>query len=73
MDENYLFNVEQKIINQSGLMFEAYPYGSSNRKGEPEMQKFFILHEGPISITTKERVKEKGKKIKEMIKKLNFL
>tara|TARA_B110000444_G_C18829406_1_gene592274 strand:- start:780 stop:2483 length:1704 start_codon:yes stop_codon:yes gene_type:complete len=51
LDENYLFNVEQKIINQSGLMFEAYPYGSSNRKGEPEMQKFFILHEGPISIT----------------------
>ena len=51
LDKNYLFNVEQKIINQSGLMFEAYPYGSSNRKGEPEMQKFFILHEGPISIT----------------------
>ncbi|MDA1283771.1 MAG: membrane protein insertase YidC [Proteobacteria bacterium] len=51
LDENYLFNVEQKIINKSDLMFEAYPYGSSNRKGEPEMQKFFILHEGPISIT----------------------
>ncbi|MDB9776271.1 membrane protein insertase YidC [Alphaproteobacteria bacterium] len=51
LDANYLFNVEQKIINKSDLMFEAYPYGSSNRKGEPEMQKFFILHEGPISIT----------------------
>ena len=51
LDANYLFNVEQKIINKSDLMFETYPYGSSNRKGEPEMQKFFILHEGPISIT----------------------
>jgi len=51
LDDNYLFNVEQKIINKSDLIFEAYPYGSSNRKGEPEMQEFFILHEGPISIT----------------------
>ncbi len=51
LDKNYLFSVEQKIINKSELMFEAFPYGLSNRKGEPEMQKFFILHEGPISIT----------------------
>ncbi len=51
LDENYLFSVEQKIINKSDIMFEAFPYGLSNRTGEPEMQKFFILHEGPISIT----------------------
>ena len=51
LDENYLFQVEQKIINKSELMFEAFPYGLSKRKGEPEMQEFFILHEGPMSVT----------------------
>ena len=51
LDENYLFQVEQKIINKSELMFEAFPYSLSKRKGEPEMQEFFILHEGPMSVT----------------------
>ncbi len=51
LDENYLFAIEQKIKNNSELIFEVYPYGLSNRKGEPKLQNFFILHEGPISIT----------------------
>ena len=50
LDENYLFSVDQRVINNSGLSFDLYPYGLSKRQGIPEMQNFFILHEGPLSI-----------------------
>ena len=51
LDEDYLFSVDQRVINNSGLSFDLYPYGLSKRQGIPEMQNFFILHEGPLSIT----------------------
>ncbi len=51
LDEDYLFSVDQRVINNSRLSFDLYPYGLSKRQGIPEMQNFFILHEGPLSIT----------------------
>ena len=51
LDENYLFNVDQRVINNSDRSFDLIPFGLSKRQGIPEMQNFFILHEGPISIT----------------------
>ncbi len=51
LDEDYLFSVDQRVINNSALSFDLYPYGLSKRQGIPEMQNFFILHEGPLSIT----------------------
>jgi len=51
LDENYLFNVDQRVINNSDMSFDLFPFGLSKRQGIPEMQNFFILHEGPISIT----------------------
>ena len=51
LDEDYLFSVDQRVINNSGLSFDLYPYGLSKRQCIPEMQNFFILHEGPLSIT----------------------
>tara|TARA_B100000965_G_scaffold111492_1_gene92052 strand:- start:15875 stop:17563 length:1689 start_codon:yes stop_codon:yes gene_type:complete len=51
LDENYLFNVDQRVINNSNKSFDLFPYGLSKRQGVPEMQNFFILHEGPLSIT----------------------
>ena len=51
LDENYLFNVDQRVINNSDKSFDLFPFGLSKRQGIPEMQNFFILHEGPISIT----------------------
>ena len=51
LDENYLFNVDQRVINNSEKSFDLFPFGLSKRQGIPEMQNFFILHEGPISIT----------------------
>ena len=51
LDEHYLFSVDQRVINNSGKSFDLYPFGLSKRQGFPEMQNFFILHEGPLSIT----------------------
>ena len=51
LDEHYLFNVDQRVINNSEKSFDLYPFGLSKRQGLPEMQNFFILHEGPLSVT----------------------
>ncbi len=51
LDDNYLFNVDQRVINNSDKSFDLFPYGLSKRQGIPQMQNFFILHEGPLSIT----------------------
>jgi YidC/Oxa1 family membrane protein insertase len=51
LDEHYLFSVDQRVINNSGKSFDLYPFGLSKRQGLPEMQNFFILHEGPLSVT----------------------
>ena len=51
LDEHYLFSVDQRVINNSDKSFDLYPFGLSKRQGLPEMQNFFILHEGPLSIT----------------------
>ena len=51
LDEHYLFNVDQRVINNSDKSFDLYPFGLSKRQGLPEMQNFFILHEGPLSVT----------------------
>ena len=51
LDEHYLFSVDQRVINNSGKSFDLYPFGLSKRQGIPQMENFFILHEGPLSIT----------------------
>ena len=51
LDEHYLFSVDQRVINNSDKSFDLYPFGLSKRQGIPEMENFFILHEGPLSIT----------------------
>ena len=51
LDEDYLFSIDQRVLNNSNKSFDLFPYGLSKRQGIPEMQNFFILHEGPLSIT----------------------
>ena len=46
LDENYLFQVEQKIINKSELMFEAFPYGLSKEKANLKCKNFLFFTKG---------------------------
>ena len=47
IDNNYLFNIDQKIINNSNKTYKFYPYGIIHRNNLPQdLTDFYILHEG---------------------------
>ncbi len=50
VDENYLFTVRQRVVNDSDKAFTALPYGLLNRTGTPETLGFYILHEGLVGV-----------------------
>ncbi len=57
LDFNYMFNINQKVINKSNEPVTLYPYARINRTGTPKTSGFYILHEGPIGVLN-ERLKE---------------
>ena len=50
VDENYMFTIKQKIINNSNKDISLSPVGKISRTDTPKTQGFFILHEGPIGV-----------------------
>ena len=50
IDENYLFTVNQSVINNTGGDVVLYPYGLISRKNKPKTAGFYILHEGPLGV-----------------------
>lgn len=48
MDDNYLFMIDQRIINNSKESIEIQYYGLINRKYNAKEKAVHILHEGPI-------------------------
>ncbi len=51
VDANYMFSVTQSVQNASGATVSLAPYGVLARHGEPaDRKKFFILHEGVVSM-----------------------
>ena len=57
IDNEYMFNIQQTIINNTSEEIILYPYGLINRTGLPKLSGLFILHEGPIGVLN-DRVKE---------------
>ncbi|WP_119167479.1 membrane protein insertase YidC [Algihabitans albus] len=54
IDEDYLFTVTKRVINQSGDEVTLAPYGAISRSGTPATLDFFILHEGMIGVLGEE-------------------
>ena len=55
IDNNYLFKINQEIINNSSEQVELYPYAQLTRKNKPEdLKGFYILHEGFIAVLDEE-------------------
>lgn len=54
IDENYMFTVDQHVTNNTGAPVTLYPYGLVSRTGTPEIEGFFILHEGMIGVLGEE-------------------
>jgi YidC/Oxa1 family membrane protein insertase len=50
LDTDYLFTIQQRVINQSGSEITLYPYGLISRNFADEGKHFFILHEGPLGV-----------------------
>jgi len=51
IDDNYLFKINQEVINNSSEQVELYPYAQLTRKNIPEdLKGFYILHEGFIAV-----------------------
>ena len=58
IDDQYLFKVNQTIINNSEKTYNFYPYGQIIRNQAPEIIDFFILHEGLIGVFDDQLVEE---------------
>ena len=50
LDENYMFTVTQRIVNNSAEAVDLQPYGLLSRTGKPDILGFYILHEGPLGV-----------------------
>lgn len=50
VDDNFLFQVEQKVVNGSGAAIALRPYGYVNRTGEGSEKGRFNLHVGPLGV-----------------------
>ena len=58
LDDKFLFNIEQKIINKSNKTYSFYPYGQVIRNTAPDVTNFYILHEGLLGVFDGELVEE---------------
>jgi len=58
VDENYMFTMEQSVVNNTSAPVTLYPYGLVSRTGTPEVEGFFILHEGLIGMLGEEGLVE---------------
>ena len=43
IDENYMFEISQSVINGSSENIQLYPYGNLTRNGQPDTIGFYIL------------------------------
>ena len=50
LDNEYMFTIEQTVINTTQNDIILYPYGLISRAGIPELSGLYILHEGPIGV-----------------------
>jgi YidC/Oxa1 family membrane protein insertase len=58
VDENYLFTYSDEVINEGGEPVNLFNYGRLTRIGTPNIEGFFILHEGLIGVTGDEGLQE---------------
>ena len=58
IDNQYLFKINQKIINNTEKTYNFYPYGQIIRNEIPEITNFFILHEGPLGVFNSELIEK---------------
>ena len=58
LDDQFLFTVKEKIINESDKSYNFYSYGQIIRNKLPEISGFYILHEGFLSVLDDQLIEE---------------
>ncbi len=58
VDENYMFTVRQEVENNTGSAVTLFPYALISRHGTPDVQSFYILHEGLIGVLGEKGLQE---------------
>ncbi|SFH16802.1 protein translocase subunit yidC [Palleronia marisminoris] len=51
VDEDYMFTVDQSVLNSTGNAVRLAPYGTVARHGDMDLAGFFILHEGVVRMS----------------------
>jgi len=72
VDENYLFTVEDNVVNKGSNPVTLYPYALISRHGKPEILGYYILHEGLIGVLGDKGAQEASYSKIESEKQLNF-
>jgi len=58
IDNQYLFTINQTIINNSNKSYNFYTYGQIIRNEAPEVTNFYILHEGLLGVFDDQLIEE---------------
>lgn len=48
IDANYMFTVQQRVVNGTGAKIEVYPWSRIRRDYLPEVESSYILYKGPL-------------------------
>ena len=54
VDQDYMFNVTQEVMNSTGNPVVLYPYARVQRQQIPQIEGFIILHEGLVGVLNQE-------------------
>ncbi len=63
IDQNFMFSIQQSVLNTTNSNFKVAPYGIIARQGRPDTIGFYILHEGVVASKDGELMETKYKKI----------
>ncbi|TAK48600.1 MAG: membrane protein insertase YidC [Xanthobacteraceae bacterium] len=50
IDDNYLFTIRDDVSNAGSAPVTLYPFGLVSRHGTPQVQGYYILHEGLVGV-----------------------
>ncbi|MEI7804126.1 MAG: membrane protein insertase YidC [Hyphomicrobiales bacterium] len=71
VDDKYLFTVKDEVANKSAAAVSLYPYALISRHGTPQVQGYYILHEGMIGVLDDKLQEDTYKNIEDK-KKIEF-
>ncbi len=72
VDDNYLFSIDDTVINRGADPVTLYPYALISRHGRPVIEGYYILHEGLIGVMGDQGLQEVSYKDIESKKNINF-